>query len=63
MIQMDNRLIAISYAVADINKSLLALQEKSATREKIAALEVAMDKINVFEKEQMHAIRKMMEDT
>ena len=60
---MDARLIAISYSVTDINKSLIALQDGSSTREKVAALEDAIDTINRFERIQMHIIRHLMEDS
>ena len=58
---MDARLNEISDACHEINRNLLLLQGDCREAEIIDALEAAVEAINQFEYDQVHAIRVLLE--
>jgi len=59
---MDGKLAAISNACCEINRNLLLLQRAGCSSEMGEALNSAVEAINQFETEEMHALRVILED-
>ena len=58
---MDAKLDAISDACREINRNLFLLQGDYREADVVDAVEAAVEAINQFEYDQMHAIRVLLE--